>query len=166
MSNDCDTTGRAGQPAQTWPRGGTVDTDASIRTTCDGCGVAWVVHENLAGYRFRCEHCQTWVNVPRPERATPLQIEMGRALARSESGDAEARVDTWLLPIEKMPVDEEGLHRLEIAKGQVYEGEISPSAAMAPGSVRNVRDDVRKRWTTRASLEIALMLTRTSTPFA
>lgn len=158
MSKESDTTEATGQLTRTWPRGAPVDADASVRTTCDGCGVAWVVHENLAGYRFRCEHCQTWVNVPRPERATPLQIEMGRALARSEGGDAEARVDTWLLPIEKMPVDEEGLHRLEIAKGQVYEGDIPPSAAMAPGSVRNVRNDVRKRWTTRASMEIALML--------
>lgn len=148
----------ADRPARTWPRGTPVDAEAAVRTTCGSCGATWDVHENLAGYRFRCESCQAWVNVPRPERATPLQIEMGRALARSEGGDAEARVDTALVPIEEMPVDEEGLRRVELATGKVYEGDISPNTAMAPGSVRNVRNDVRKRWTTRTSLEIALML--------
>lgn len=152
--------GAAGEnmPERTWPRGTPVDPDEAVRTTCESCGTPWLVHENLAGYRFRCDACQAWVNVPRPERSTPLQLEMGRALARSEGGDAEARVDTKLVPISDMPVDDEGLRRIELAKGHVYEGDISPDAAMAPGSVRNVRGDVRRRWTTRASLEIALML--------
>ncbi len=158
MSSDDMTAGAADQPARTWPRGMPVDAETAVRTTCSGCGAPWVVHENLAGYRFRCERCRAWVDVPRPERDTPLQLEMGRALARSEGGDAEARVDTALLPLEELPMDEQGLRRIELAKGKVYEGDISPGAAMAPGSVRNVRNDVRKRWTTRTSLEIALML--------
>lgn len=144
--------------ARTWPRGVPLDPETAIDVRCASCGTHWQVHENLAGYRFRCEECTAWIEVPRPEQATPLQLEMGRALARSEAGVDEARVDTALVPVKDMPVDERGLRRVELPVGRVYEGDIPPSEAMAPGAVRNVRNEVRKRWTTRASLEIAGML--------
>lgn len=149
--------GTVGDAARAWPPGTVLEPGSTLMAVCAGCRAPWRVHENLAGYRFRCEACGGWVEVPRPARETALALEMGRALARS-AADPDAGVDVALVPVAELPVDADGLRQLDLPSGRVYEGDIPPDAAMGPGAVRNVRNEVRKRWTTRTALEIAGML--------
>ena len=141
-----------------WPAHTALDPSESLPAPCEGCGSGWHVHENLAGYRFRCGDCGDWVDVPKPETPTPLMIEMAKNLALAEHRNEEASLDRSLAPIESMERDADGLVHVDLPEGSVYEGDVPANVPMGPGSMRHVRGDVRQRWTNRTILEVGGML--------
>lgn len=145
-------------PWRFWPSNQTVRDDEALDAVCLACAQGWRVHENLAGYRFKCGACGAWVDVPKPDALTPLQIEMARTLQLSDQNSEEASLDRALQPIETMPRDEDGLVQFELPEGRVYEGDVPSNLAMGAGTLRHVRGDVRQKWTNRAILELTAMM--------
>ncbi|MFT5733292.1 MAG: membrane protease YdiL (CAAX protease family) [Planctomycetota bacterium] len=124
---------------------------------CAECGQPWRIHENMAGFRFACSDCGGWVDVPQPAAPTPLQIATNLALEGRREEEHDPSLDAALVPFSEQPRDEDGLVTLNLPEGRVYEGDIQPGDAVAPGTLQHVRNDVRQRWTSRTALEITLM---------
>ena len=157
---------RSSEPGRPWPVGRTIRDEDALRAQCPQCGTVWRTHRNLASYRFVCGECGAWVPVPQPTEPTPLQLQASRELVEGRAQAIAAKTDPALTPASQLPRDEAGLKRIELPEGTVYEGEISPNEAMAPGSMVFARDSVRARWTTRTTLEIAAMMAAIVGPHA
>ncbi|MEM9379069.1 MAG: type II CAAX endopeptidase family protein [Planctomycetota bacterium] len=151
--------------ARTWPVGRQVADEEAIGTACGACGTPWRVHRNLAGYRFQCGECGTWVSVPTPAAPTPLQIEATQALQPAEGEDASAAVDAARRPVHDLPLDAQGLVEIDLPEGAIYQGRIPGGAAMAPGALRHAREEERARWTNRTILEVGGMFVAIVLPF-
>lgn len=138
------------EPFESWPAGRVFGAGEAVAARCGACRTNWGVPRDLAGYRFRCAHCDAWVSVAAAESVG--------LLARSDPAPQA-------LPAE-LTRAEGGLARLDLAPGRAYDGEVPTSLAVAPGTLMHARVRVQQRWSNRAVLELTAVALALLAPFS
>jgi membrane protease YdiL (CAAX protease family) len=128
---------------RTWPTGRPLATGEALASKCGGCNTDWLIHHSMAGFRLRCD-CGAWIELPAPA----LRLPMSGALSPMRL-PAEA--------LAKVP-DAHGLLQLRVDHGATYDGAISTSLPMAPGTLQSGNVESRAAWTNRACLEFTAVL--------
>lgn len=147
-----------------WPEHAPAPAAESVIAACASCAERFRVHEHLGGHRMRCPDCGAWIDIPRPARPSRLELEVARTAGAPAVRGAGA-VPAAYTPVEDLARDDGGLITVPTLDGEVYEGDIPSGAPMAPGAMRHVRADVRRRFTTRTILELILVLAAIALPF-
>lgn len=134
-----------------WPKWGAPPPERRLEVRCPRCSLLWWIHQDLAGFRLRCE-CGAWLDVPPGEQEplAPLLLP-GHPVQEKELEQLPGNSlwtkdeDRWFQPSEELP-------------GKVYEEDIPTSLPLAPGTLRHASVKTRQRWTNRSILELAGML--------
>jgi membrane protease YdiL (CAAX protease family) len=63
-----------------WPAGARFEDSEGVACACPGCGLPWLVHRDLAGFRMQCA-CGAWVVVPRLE---PVVVPFSGIVERTQ----------------------------------------------------------------------------------
>ncbi|MBM4062024.1 MAG: CPBP family intramembrane metalloprotease [Planctomycetes bacterium] len=126
-----------------WPHNEVLDPARAIAVACPACAAQWRVHEDMAGFRLRCE-CGTWIAMPPkvPDPAPP------QPLAPLEPAEPPAVLQP----------DERGLLVVPAARGEVTDQEMPVHLPLAPASVLHGNVRTQQRWTNAAFLELALLM--------
>ena len=134
-----------------WPKNRVIPENELLSCRCSSCGQAWGVQEKLAGYRFLCD-CGAWIQVPWP---TP-DGNAPKALPVPDPYDEDENTQ---LSLHRATKDEAGLVSLPPRPlGEPIKETISTSVPLAPGQLRHANVTTRQRWTSRAILELFLIM--------
>lgn len=126
-----------------WPPDEALDPLQALSVQCPSCAAPWRVHQDLAGFRMRCD-CSAWIAIPPRLQSVPAALLLDDAAA---SG-----------PPAPLPGDGQGLLMVPVARGQVTDQEMPVHLPMAPGAVQHGNTRTQQRWTNAAFLELAMLM--------
>lgn len=125
--------------ARQWPAAHPPAVHERVETRCPACRVLWQIHQDMGGFRLRCE-CGAWVPVPAP----PNQR---LAVAQQVLLDGVPRE----LPA---PAALQSRRAQPVALGAQPRGPRRVSDVVAPGGLQGATVRERSNWTNRSLLEL------------
>ena len=143
------------EPDATWPESG-VNPEDAVATRCGDCGISWLIHQSMCGFRVRCR-CGGWVETP--ELPPARKLEDPAALPSSESSEFAVVKDEGDVSAPPAVLQPSAKHVPAEFRGvRAWDGKPLERDRDGSWTLRHASLEDRNRWTTRAVLELVFVM--------